>query len=125
MKISDINGDISHRHIDGDVTQSGRLSSEEVSLGADAVKKQIMEVFGKYGIDILRIKASMTPTIAMFEIFCVSGENIHLVVNEIYHTLSAVGIRTVPLVRGKGTAVIYVLVPRPSNKAGIEPEQHV
>lgn len=91
-------------------------SRESVASELDANKKRIMEAFAKYGIEILSTKAHIGSTIALYEIvFAQALPSIYSLGDEIYHCLSACGIKIIPSC-GNGTASFYVLVPRPSKK---------
>ena len=91
-------------------------SEDSVVLELDANKKRIMEVFAKYGIEILSTKAHLSSTIALYEIvFAPAFSSKYSLGNEIYHSLSACGIKIVPSC-GNGTACFYVIVPHPSKK---------
>ena len=89
-------------------------SDESVALELDANKKRIMEAFAKYGIEILSTKAHISSTIALYEIvFAPVFSSMYSIGDDIYHCLSACGIKIVPSC-GNGTACFYVLVKRPS-----------
>ena len=94
-------------------------SEKSVALELNAAKKRILEVFRNYGIGTRSVKAFLSSNIAMYEIaFAPDGHfsKISSLENDIYHSLSALGIRTVPSIRGNATAVMNVIVPRSSGK---------
>lgn len=85
----------------------------------DANKRRIKEVFGKFGIDISSVRTLIASTLALYEIvFVPDWRSLQMssLEDEIYHSLSARGIRIVPSLRGNGTVGIYVIVPRLSKK---------
>ena len=71
-------------------------SEESAASELDANKRRIKEVFGKFGIEISSIKTLMSSTFALYEIvFTPDWRSLQMssLENEIYHNLSAHGIR--------------------------------
>ncbi len=83
------------------------VSSEEL----EANKDKIVETLGNYGIQIDRIKATIGPTVTLYEIVPAPGVRISKIKNledDIALSLSALGIRIIAPIPGKGTIGIEV-----------------
>lgn len=88
--------------------------SEEVEVQKDeleANKKRIVETLGNYQITIQKIKATIGPTVTLYEIVPSPGIRISKIKNledDIALSLSALGIRIIAPIPGKGTIGIEV-----------------
>ena len=83
-----------------------------------ANNKRIVEVLNSFGVDIKEIKATVGPTITLYEITPAEGVRISKIRNledDIALSLSALGIRIIAPIPGKGTIGIEV----PNKKANI------
>ncbi len=90
---------------------SGTISPEEIIEEQNANKKRIIETLGHYGIGITSIKATVGPTITLYEIIPEPGVRISKIRNledDIALSLSALGIRIIAPIPGKGTIGIEV-----------------
>ena len=90
---------------------SGNVSPEEIMEEQNANKKRIIETLGHYGIGITSIKATVGPTITLYEIIPEPGVRISKIRNledDIALSLSALGIRIIAPIPGKGTIGIEV-----------------
>lgn len=93
--------------------QSNRsqLSREELMAELEANKKRIIETLGHYDIEIDKIKATVGPTVTLFEIVPKAGIRISKIKNledDIALSLAALGIRIIAPIPGKGTIGIEV-----------------
>ncbi len=80
--------------------------------------KRIVEVLNSFGVDIREIKATVGPTITLYEITPAEGVRINRIRNledDIALSLAALGIRIIAPIPGKGTIGIEV----PNNKPNI------
>lgn len=80
--------------------------------------KRIVEVLSSFGVEIREIKATVGPTITLYEITPAEGVRINRIRNledDIALSLSALGIRIIAPIPGKGTIGIEV----PNNKPNI------
>lgn len=83
------------------------VSSEELEEN----KNKIVETLGNYGIQIDRIKATIGPTVTLYEIVPAAGVRISKIKNledDIALSLSALGIRIIAPIPGRGTIGIEV-----------------
>lgn len=74
-------------------------------------KNRIVETLGNYGISIEKIKATIGPTVTLYEIIPAAGVRISKIKNledDIALSLSALGIRIIAPIPGKGTIGIEV-----------------
>ncbi len=74
-------------------------------------KNRIVETLGHYNIDIAKIKATIGPTVTLYEIVPAAGVRISKIKNledDIALSLSALGIRIIAPIPGKGTIGIEV-----------------
>ena len=77
----------------------------------EANKNKIVETLGNYGITIDRIKATIGPTVTLYEIVPAAGIRISKIKNledDIALSLAALGIRIIAPIPGKGTIGIEV-----------------
>lgn len=77
----------------------------------EANKNRIVEALGHYNIDIAKIKATVGPTVTLYEIVPAPGVRISKIKNlsdDIALTLAANGIRIIAPIPGKGTIGIEV-----------------
>ncbi len=77
----------------------------------DANKKRIVETLNNYQIDIQKIKATIGPTVTLYEIVPAPGIRISKIKNledDIALSLAALGIRIIAPIPGKGTIGIEV-----------------
>lgn len=93
--------------------QSSRsqLSRDELMAELEANKKRIIETLGHYSIEIDKIKATVGPTVTLFEIVPKAGIRISKIKNledDIALSLAALGIRIIAPIPGKGTIGIEV-----------------
>lgn len=82
-----------------------------------ANKQRIVEVLHSFGVDIREIKATVGPTITLYEITPAEGVRISKIRNledDIALSLAALGIRIIAPIPGKGTIGIEVPNARPS-----------
>ena len=83
------------------------VSNEEL----EANKNRIVETLGNYGIQIDKIKATIGPTVTLYEIVPAAGVRISKIKNledDIALSLAALGIRIIAPIPGKGTIGIEV-----------------
>ncbi len=83
------------------------VNAEELNLN----KNRIVETLGNYGISIDKIKATIGPTVTLYEIIPAAGVRISKIKNledDIALSLSALGIRIIAPIPGKGTIGIEV-----------------
>ena len=81
-----------------------------------ANKKRIVEVLNSYGVQISEIRATVGPTITLYEIVPAEGVRIKRIKNledDIALSLAALGIRIIAPIPGKGTIGIEVPNARP------------
>lgn len=84
-----------------------RVEKEELELN----KNRIVETLGNYSIQIKKIKATIGPTVTLYEIIPAPGVRISKIKNledDIALSLSALGIRIIAPIPGKGTIGIEV-----------------
>ena len=77
----------------------------------NANKNRIIEVLGNFGVQITHIKATIGPTITLYEVTPAPGVRISRIRNledDIALSLSAIGIRIIAPIPGKGTIGIEV-----------------
>jgi S-DNA-T family DNA segregation ATPase FtsK/SpoIIIE len=82
----------------------------------EANKKRIVETLNNYAIQIEKIKATIGPTVTLYEIVPAAGVRISRIKNledDIALSLSALGIRIIAPIPGKGTIGIEVPNQRP------------
>ncbi|MFN8712483.1 MAG: DNA translocase FtsK [Bacteroidota bacterium] len=87
--------------------KDGGVNAEELN----ANKNRIVETLGNYGIAIDKIKATIGPTVTLYEINPAAGVRISKIKNledDIALSLSALGIRIIAPIPGKGTIGIEV-----------------
>ncbi|MEE4260981.1 MAG: DNA translocase FtsK 4TM domain-containing protein [Bacteroidales bacterium] len=95
--------DLLSEYDDGDI----RVDKEEL----EANKNKIVETLNHYSISITKIKATIGPTITLYEIVPAPGIRISKIKNledDIALSLSAMGIRIIAPIPGKGTVGIEV-----------------
>ena len=83
----------------------------------NANKNRIVEVLRTFGVDISSIKATVGPTITLYEITLAAGvriSKIRSLEDDIALSLSALGIRIIAPIPGKGTVGIEVPNAKPS-----------
>ena len=100
----------------GDQSQQAQDMEEELL----ANKKKIVDTLQNYGIDISKISATIGPTVTLYEIVPAPGIRISKIKNledDIALSLSALGIRIIAPIPGKGTIGIEV----PNSKKQIVP----
>ena len=88
-------------------TKSTGVNSEELNANKD----RILKTLGDYGIEIEKIKATIGPTVTLYEIIPAAGVRISKIKNledDIALSLSALGIRIIAPIPGKGTIGIEV-----------------
>jgi len=87
---------------------------KEISVNTEelnANKDRILKTLGDYGIEIEKIKATIGPTVTLYEIIPKAGVRISKIKNledDIALSLSALGIRIIAPIPGKGTIGIEV-----------------
>jgi len=87
----------------------GKSEINEEELNAN--KNKIVETLGNYGIAIDKIKATIGPTVTLYEIVPAAGVRISKIKNledDIALSLAALGIRIIAPIPGKGTIGIEV-----------------
>lgn len=92
-------------------SSKSQLSREELKAELEANKNRIVETLGHYNIAIDKIKATVGPTVTLFEIIPQAGVRISKIKNledDIALSLSALGIRIIAPIPGKGTIGIEV-----------------
>jgi DNA segregation ATPase FtsK/SpoIIIE, S-DNA-T family len=88
--------------------------SSKISVNTEELetnKNRIVETLGHYNIDIAKIKATIGPTVTLYEIVPAAGIRISKIKNledDIALSLSALGIRIIAPIPGKGTIGIEV-----------------
>ena len=88
---------------------SGKITVQKEELERN--KNRIVETLGNYSIKISKIKATIGPTITLYEIIPAAGVRISKIKNledDIALSLSALGIRIIAPIPGKGTIGIEV-----------------
>lgn len=88
-------------------TDKAQVSTEEL----EANSKRIVDTLGNYGIGIQSIKATIGPTVTLYEIIPDAGVRISKIKNledDIALSLAALGIRIIAPIPGKGTIGIEV-----------------
>jgi S-DNA-T family DNA segregation ATPase FtsK/SpoIIIE len=88
-----------------------QMSRDELMAELEANKKRIIETLGHYDIEIEKIKATVGPTVTLFEIVPKAGIRISKIKNledDIALSLAALGIRIIAPIPGKGTIGIEV-----------------
>jgi len=93
--------------------QSNRstMTRDELMAELEANKNRIIETLGHYDIEIDKIKATVGPTVTLFEIVPKAGIRISKIKNledDIALSLAALGIRIIAPIPGKGTIGIEV-----------------
>ena len=89
------------------------IDQEELEIN----KNKIVETLSNYKIGISKIKATVGPTVTLYEIVPVAGIRISMIKNledDIALSLSALGIRIIAPIPGKGTIGIEVPNQKPS-----------
>jgi len=89
----------------------GEKKSEINEAELQANKNKIVETLGNYGIAIEKIKATIGPTVTLYEIVPAAGIRISKIKNledDIALSLAALGIRIIAPIPGKGTIGIEV-----------------
>jgi S-DNA-T family DNA segregation ATPase FtsK/SpoIIIE len=84
-----------------------KINTEELNANKD----KILKTLGDYGIEIEKIKATVGPTVTLYEIIPAAGVRISKIKNledDIALSLSALGIRIIAPIPGKGTIGIEV-----------------
>src|SRR5204862_2394542 len=90
----------------------------------EANKNKIVETLSHYNIAIDKIKATIGPTVTLFEIVPQAGIRISKIKNledDIALSLSALGIRSIAPIPGKGTIGIAV----PNQKPEVAPRKSI
>lgn len=88
--------------------------SKDIVINTDELnvnKDKILKTLGDYGIEIQKIKATVGPTVTLYEIVPAAGVRISKIKNledDIALSLSALGIRIIAPIPGKGTIGIEV-----------------
>ncbi len=88
-------------------TKDITINTEELNANKD----RILKTLGDYGIEIEKIKATVGPTVTLYEIIPAAGVRISKIKNledDIALSLSALGIRIIAPIPGKGTIGIEV-----------------
>lgn len=88
---------------------SGNIKIDQKELEAN--KNRIVETLANYNIEISKIKATIGPTVTLYEIIPVAGVRISKIKNledDIALSLAALGIRIIAPIPGKGTIGIEV-----------------
>ncbi|WP_247233274.1 DNA translocase FtsK [Telluribacter sp. SYSU D00476] len=88
-------------------SQQEKVSQEEL----ESNKNRIVETLGSYGINISKIKATIGPTVTLYEIIPEAGVRISKIKNlegDIALSLAALGIRIIAPMPGRGTIGIEV-----------------
>ena len=89
----------------------GSVSVETIKGELEENKNRIVETLAHYKIDIAKIKATVGPTVTLYEIVPAPGVRISKIKNledDIALSLSALGIRIIAPIPGKGTIGIEV-----------------
>jgi S-DNA-T family DNA segregation ATPase FtsK/SpoIIIE len=93
------------------------LSAEELKEELNRNKDKIVNTLGNYKISIAKIKATIGPTVTLYEIVPAAGVRISKIKNledDIALSLAALGIRIIAPIPGKGTVGIEVPNSKPS-----------
>jgi S-DNA-T family DNA segregation ATPase FtsK/SpoIIIE len=93
------------------------LSAEELKEELNRNKDKIVNTLGNYNINIAKIKATIGPTVTLYEIVPAAGVRISKIKNledDIALSLAALGIRIIAPIPGKGTVGIEVPNSNPS-----------
>ena len=93
------------------LTEYGDKRAEVSNEELEANKTKIVETLGNYGIQIDKIKATIGPTVTLYEIVPAAGVRISKIKNledDIALSLAALGIRIIAPIPGKGTIGIEV-----------------
>ena len=93
------------------LTDYGDKRAEVSNEELEANKTKIVETLGNYGIQIDKIKATIGPTVTLYEIVPAAGVRISRIKNledDIALSLAALGIRIIAPIPGKGTIGIEV-----------------
>ncbi|MGY6561203.1 MAG: DNA translocase FtsK 4TM domain-containing protein [Luteibaculaceae bacterium] len=104
----------------GGEKERSKVSSDEL----EANKKKIVETLNNYGIGVARIKATIGPTITLYEMVPEAGVRISKIKNledDIALSIAALGIRIIAPIPGKGTIGIEV----PNSKPEIVPMRNL
>ena len=99
-----------------DIQPKDKLSDEEMNKQLNANKDRIVQTLSDYGIAISKISATVGPTVTLYEIVPAPGVRISKIKNledDIALSLSALGIRIIAPIPGKGTIGIEVPNPKP------------
>jgi S-DNA-T family DNA segregation ATPase FtsK/SpoIIIE len=102
----------------------GDKSIEINKIELEENKNRIVKTLGDYGISIAKIKASVGPTVTLYEIIPDAGVRISKIKNledDIALSLAALGIRIIAPMPGKGTIGIEV----PNSKPDIVPMRYI
>ena len=97
--------------LENHTTPKNSQNLEELKAELEANKNRIVETLGHYNIAIDKIKATVGPTVTLFEIIPQAGVRISKIKNledDIALSLSALGIRIIAPIPGKGTIGIEV-----------------
>jgi S-DNA-T family DNA segregation ATPase FtsK/SpoIIIE len=92
-------------------SNKNQLSMDELKAELEMNKNRIVETLKNYNIAIEKIKATVGPTVTLFEIIPQAGVRISKIKNledDIALSLSALGIRIIAPIPGKGTIGIEV-----------------
>jgi S-DNA-T family DNA segregation ATPase FtsK/SpoIIIE len=98
-----------------DYGPSGNITIDQDELEAN--KNRIVDTLNNYNIDIAKIKATIGPTVTLYEIVPAAGVRISKIKNledDIALSLSALGIRIIAPIPGKGTIGIEVPNKKPN-----------
>lgn len=96
--------------------KKAEIDNEELEVN----KNRIVETLGNYGITIDKIKATIGPTVTLYEIVPAAGVRISKIKNledDIALSLAALGIRIIAPIPGKGTIGIEVPNSKPETVA--------
>lgn len=99
-----------------DIQPKDKLSDEEMNRQLNSNKDRIVQTLSDYGIAISKISATVGPTVTLYEIVPAPGVRISKIKNledDIALSLSALGIRIIAPIPGKGTIGIEVPNPKP------------
>ncbi|NNF01174.1 MAG: DNA translocase FtsK, partial [Bacteroidia bacterium] len=92
-------------------SERSKMSTAELTAELEENKNKIVETLGHYNIGIEKIKATVGPTVTLFEIVPKAGIRISKIKNledDIALSLAALGIRIIAPIPGKGTIGIEV-----------------
>lgn len=93
------------------------MNAEELKEELNRNKDKIVTTLGNYNISIAKIKATVGPTVTLYEIVPAAGVRISKIKNledDIALSLAALGIRIIAPIPGKGTVGIEVPNSKPS-----------